>query len=347
MKWFLGLILVIALVAGALFGVGALLLPNDLNVSRHIDVARPRATLYAMANDLRIVKEWSPYYARDPDAQITFSNDGPGPGQSMRWVSSIKEIGSGRMSIVNGAENQRVEYILDLIERATLSSKIELARRPNNHTNVVWSVTADCAHGAINVPCRYMNLLMRRVIERDLDAGLKRLKTLAEQLPNIDFEGLHQMHEEVEPQAYVYVPITTSNQDGEQVEQALNAGLAQVDSFMTANQLTRAGPVIRVTTAWDAEQRRMSFRVGYPFSGPTPLTVVGVQIGQTPSGQALHVIYQGPRARMRETYAQIYAYLEAHRIAMRQGGLPWEVVQNPGSVDGAAPARIDIFVPLQ
>ena len=52
-----------------------------------------------MINDLRIAKEWSPYYARDPDADYAFSGD-PGAGQTMRWVSNVREVGRGRMSIV-------------------------------------------------------------------------------------------------------------------------------------------------------------------------------------------------------------------------------------------------------
>ena len=345
MRWFLGLVLVIALVAGALYGVGRLLLPDELSVTRTTAIARPRATVFAMANDLRILKEWSPYYALDPDADFAFSGE-PGSGQTMRWSSDVRQVGEGRMSIVNSEENRSVESILELRDRATLNTRMEFARAAGG-TNVSWSVSAECAEGAVNVPCRYMNLIMRRMIERDLDSGLGRLKTLSEQLPDVDFEGLEPQIDEVTPQAYVYVPITTSNQDPVQVEGALARGLAQVDEFMTANVLTRAGPQIRVTTEWDAAAQRMSFRVGYPFSGPTPLTVVGVQIGETPSGNAVHVVHEGARAAMPTTYARLYAYLMAHRIQPRDGGLPWEVVLDEGASDGARPMRAEIFVPLQ
>lgn len=347
MKWFLGLVLVVALVAGALYGVGTLLLPNTLSVTRAINVERPRATVFAMSNDLRIVREWSPYYARDPDADYSFSGEAPGAGQTMRWASDVRQVGNGRMSIVRSSENQLVETILELGDRAILNTRLDLARRAEDDTAVSWSVSAECGQGYINVPCRYMNLIMRGMIERDLDDGLARLKTLSEQLPDVDFEALRPEFETIEPQAYVYTPVTTSNQDSAQVDAALHAGIDQVGAFMSAHELVRAGPQMRVTTAWEAEQQRMSFRVGYPFSGPTPLTVVGVQIGETPSGRAMRVMHQGPRAQMRNTYAEIYAYLQAHRIALREDGLPWEVVHSEGSADGARPSQVEIFVPLQ
>ncbi|NJP21289.1 MAG: hypothetical protein HC763_22370, partial [Hydrococcus sp. CRU_1_1] len=79
--------LIVALIAGALYGVGRFLLPNTLEVTRTAAIERPRASVFAMINDLRIAKEWSPYYARDPDADYAFNGD-PGQGQSMRWISA-------------------------------------------------------------------------------------------------------------------------------------------------------------------------------------------------------------------------------------------------------------------
>ena len=344
MKWFLGLLLVVALILGALFGVGFFLLPNALAVTRTVTIERPRAAVFAMINDLRIVKEWSPYYARDPDAQYAWNGE-PGPGQSMRWVSDVRDVGNGRMSIVHSTENESVEGILSLQERATLNTRIDVQKRGGHQTGVSWAVTAECAEGYINVPCRYMNLILRGMVERDLDAGLARLKTLAEQLPDVDFEGLRPEQENVSPQAYVYSPVTTSNTDPAIVETALHDGLAAVNDFMVRNAIQRAGPEMRVTTEWDPTAQRMSFRVGYPFSGPLPLTVVGVQIGQTPSGPALRVIHQGPRSQMRSTYERIYAYLAAHRIERAEDGMPWEVVLNEGAEN--QPMQVEIFVPLK
>ncbi|MFZ2031655.1 MAG: SRPBCC family protein [Vitreimonas sp.] len=345
MRWFLGLVLVIALVCGALYGVGLFLLPNSLAVTRTLTVNRPRASVFAMSNDLRIAKEWSPLYAQDPDADYAFGGDGPGEGQSMRWASNNREIGSGRMSIVNSVENQSIDAILDITNRATLNSHMDF--RPGaGSTAVSWSLSAQCGAGAVNVPCRYMNLVMRPVIERRMDAGLRRLKTLAEQLPNIDFEHLNPQFDSYEPQTFVYSTVDTPTNDQAQVDSAEALALQQVRQFMSQYNLTPSAPLMRVVTNYDAGHARMSFRVGYPFASTAPTTVVGVQIGQTPSGEAMHVMVRGTREQVRNTYEQMYAYLQAHRIAPREGGKPWEVVHDAGSADGSAPTQIEIFVPL-
>jgi effector-binding domain-containing protein len=345
MRWFLGLVLVIALVAGALYGVGRFLLPNTLEVTRTTPIERPRAAVFAMVNDLRIAKEWSPYYARDPDAEYAFSGD-PGPGQTMRWSSNVRAVGSGRMSIVSSTDNEVVESILEIHDRATLNARMQLIRG-EDITSAGWTVTAECAEGWINVPCRYMNLVMRGMIERELDSGLARLKTLAEQLPDVDFENLNPQFETIEPQMFVYSVVETSANDLAEVNRAETIGLEQVRRFMAEYNLTQAGPLVRVVTHFDVNTNRMSFRVGYPFAGPAPLTVVGVQIGETPSGETMHVLVEGTRRQVQAAYAQMHAYLQAHRIPLRENGLPWEVVHDPGAADGSTPTRLEIFMPLQ
>jgi effector-binding domain-containing protein len=336
MRWFLWLLLVVALITGVLYGVGRFLLPNNLEVTRTASIERPRASVFAMINDLRISKEWSPYYARDPDADYAFNGD-PGEGQSMRWISNVREVGRGRMSIVSSSENEEVQSILEMGDRATLNSVIAL-RPGESATSVAWTV---------NVPCRYMNLIMRGMVQNELDSGLTRLKTLTEQLPNVNFEGLSPQFDTIEPQNFVYSVVETSAVDLAEVNRAEAMGLEQVRRFMSEYQLTEAGPLVRVVTEYDQASNRMSFRVGYPFSGPTPLTVVGVQIGQTPSGEAMHVLVEGSRRQIQTAYAQMYAYMQAHRIPMRENGLPWEVVHAQGPVDGSSPTRLEIYMPLQ
>lgn len=344
MRWFLGLLLVVALIAGALYGVGRFLLPNSLEVTRDVAIQRPRAAVFAMINDLRIVREWSPYYARDPDAEYAFGGEGPGAGQTMRWISNVRQVGTGRMSIVSSSTNEEVEGILELGNRATLNSRF-LVRPVQGGSAVAWSVSAQCAEGATNVPCRYMNLVLRGMIERDLDSGLTRLKTLTEQLPNVDFEQLNPQFDAVEPRQFVFSVVETSATNTEEITRAEERGIAQVRDFMTAYNLVQDGPLLRVVTQFDPDSDRMSFRVGYAFSGPPPLSVVGVQIGQTPSGNAMHVLVEGTTAQVRAAYLQMYTYLQAHRMPQRENGLPWEVVHQRGAE--GAPSRVEIFIPLE
>ena len=170
MRWFLWLLLVVALITGVLYGVGRFLLPNKLEVTRTASIERPRAAVFAMINDLRIAKEWSPYYARDPDADYAFNGD-PGEGQSMRWISNVREVGRGRMSIVE-FERERRSAVDPGNGRPRDAEFRESHCAPGESaTSVEWTVTADCAEGAVNVPCRYMNLIMRGMVKASSTAA--------------------------------------------------------------------------------------------------------------------------------------------------------------------------------
>lgn len=336
---------VVALILGALYGVGYFLLPNNLDVTRTVSIARPRAAVFAMANDLKIAREWSPYYARDPDAEYSFSGD-PGAGQVMRWTSVSRQVGSGRMTIVRSTDNREIDSVLQLGDRATFNARMMIERTASG-ASVAWTVSAVCQQGWVNVPCRYMNLVLARIIQTDVNDALSRLKTLAEQLPNVDFEGLAPEFVTAPAQPFVYSAAQTSAANQVEVDRALAMGIDAVQRFMAESALTPAGPLVRQTTAWNAADQRMSFNVGYPFSGPTPLTVVNVQIGQTPSGQAMKLLHVGSRASMQDTYAKAYAYLQAHRIPLREEGLPWEVVLADGAESDPSSTRIEIYIPLQ
>ncbi len=351
MRWFLGLVLVIALVTGALYGVGRFLLPNALDVTRTTQVERPRASVFAMINDLRIAREWSPYNARDPEAEYSISPE-PGAGQTMRWVSNRREIGSGRMSIVRSMENESVESIIEIGERATLNSHVELVANEGN-TAVAWSVSAVCAEGWINVPCRYMNLIMRSTIENDLDSGLARLKDRAEQLPPYDFEGYDIIALPVPQQDVMFVDVTLSNaaptfDDRSRAEQQGIAAL--MVAITAAGGQADLSTLVRIFPQDNGVGGRYRFSVGYPYSGPAPV-LIGARVGQTPGGAALRATFVGRRSQVPAMYQRLEAYRQAHRIALRPGAEAWEVVTavaQPEGHDANDPIeRTEIFYPIQ
>jgi effector-binding domain-containing protein len=178
---------------------------------------------------------------------------------------------------------------------------------------------------------------------------------MSEQLPDVDFEGLEPEFVTLPPQPYLYSPVSVSRGQiadpqelARRVESAMEQGRREAEEALTQNQLVRAGALLRVTTQFDDE--RIAFRVGYPFSGPAPLSLAGEEIGETPSGRAMRVVHEGPRQALSETYARAYAYLRAHHVELRDQGFPWEVVMSEAADAAANPnarVRIEIYYPVQ
>ncbi len=372
MRVLLGLLAAIAVIAGAAFGVGYFLLPNTLDVSRSLLIERPRATVYAQIGDLRQVKEWSPYFALDPEAQWTFEGEA-GPGQIMRWSSDVARVGAGDMRIVAARPNETVDLLIRAGEGESFDSQI-VVRPAQRGANVTWLVRAQCAPGAMMVPCRYANLMLQRSIGEDLQTGLTRLKAMTEDLSDVDFEGLQPDFVTLPGQPFLYVEATIVKDQptAEDMQEADAGSVAQLRAFLRDAQpaLSTSGPLHRLIAVWEPQNARYVFRLGYPFAGPAPLTLVGVQVGRTPSGRHMRVLHVGMRADLRATYARAYAYMEAHHIAARGDGLPWEVVLQsdaptppaatstplradqlpdapPAPPPGSGPVRIEVYFPIE
>ena len=351
MKWFLGLVLAVALVLGGLYVYGRFFMPNTLEVTSTTLVERPRASVFAMINDLRIAQEWSPYNARDPDADYAFSET-PGEGQTMRWNSNVREIGSGRMSILHSIENETVESLIEIEDRATLNSRIELSRR-DQATHVSWSIGAACADGWINVPCRYMNWIMHSTIKGQLDSGLARLKDRAEQLPAADFEGFDIVEVSEAAENVIFVDVTLANAapsfaDRDLAERRGVAALA--DAVATAGGEAQARTLLRVFPQNNGAGGLYRFSVGHPYSGPAPM-LVGARVGATPGGRALRATFVGRRSLVPAMYPRLEAYRQSHRISLRPGADAWEVataVPQPAGGDLSDPVeRTEIYFPIE
>ncbi|MEZ6022596.1 MAG: hypothetical protein R3C16_04085 [Hyphomonadaceae bacterium] len=71
-----------------------------------------------------------------------------------------------------------------------------------------------------------MNLVLNGEV-RHLESGLNRLKTLAEQLPNVNFEGLDPQFDTIEPRNFVYAVVETSSVDLDEINRAENLAIGQ------------------------------------------------------------------------------------------------------------------------
>ena len=356
MRAFAAILAVLLVIVGGLFGVGYFLLPSAMVVTRHIDVARPRAGVYAILDNLRTFNEWTPWSAADGQAEYTFEGEA-GVGQTATWVSKGGGVGSGSQTIVRSVDNQRVESVVDFGPRGSAKIVWALEKIPAG-SRVIWSMTSDCTRNPIYVPCRYLNLVSKSAIEADYEAGLDRLKTLAEQLPMVDFESLQPEYLQAAPVDYAFVendvtraappegatPDAAAELDAaysRHVSNAIAESLAVVQGRLTESGATASGPPVMVTVS--SGDDRIVFRVGYPFQGATPATDPRVAIGHTPSGRAIKFVHIGPSQAMRQTYLMIDAYLRAHRI--QASGGPWEIHTRP---DGdPATQRREIYIPIR
>jgi hypothetical protein len=110
--------------------------------------------------------------------------------------------------------------------------------------------------------------------------------------------------------------------------------------------------LVRVFPPPTANNGHYTFSIGYTFTGSPPSQLVGVRVGQTPGGNAVRAMYVGPRSQIPMMYERIRAFMQAHRIAPRDGADAWEIVHStePPAPNAANPndpvEHTEIFYPI-
>ncbi|QQQ00228.1 SRPBCC family protein [Lysobacter enzymogenes] len=171
LKGLLYLILLLALVCVG----GGLLLPSTTHVERSISIDRPPAQVYAMIDSFKRFNEWSPWYAMEPEAKYSYSGPESGVGARMAWDGET--VGRGSQQIEASAP-QKIVLALEFDgSRATASYALAAE---GDGTRVTWALDSD--HG-YNPIARWFGLLMEKMVGKDYEQGLARLKQVLENDP--------------------------------------------------------------------------------------------------------------------------------------------------------------------
>lgn len=175
----LKLLALLLLAAVAVVFVLASRKPDTINVQRtaHIQAAPERILPLLSDFHSHAWGAWSPYETKDPDMQRTLSGAASGVGAIYEWHGD-RNIGAGRMEITEAAAD-RVLIKLDFKEPFEAHNIAEFTLQPQSEaTQVTWSM-----RGPANWISKLLGVFidMDTMIGRDFEAGLDKLKTLAEQ----------------------------------------------------------------------------------------------------------------------------------------------------------------------
>lgn len=97
-----GLVAIVVVVVG-----GAYMLPGTARVERAIVINAEPAKIYAIAADLKRMKDWSPVLMPDAKADVRLEGAAGGVGQKVVWTSANPQVGSGSQTVVRATRTSR------------------------------------------------------------------------------------------------------------------------------------------------------------------------------------------------------------------------------------------------
>lgn len=146
-------------------------------VTRSIDVDAEADTLHALVDDFHEWPKWSPWEDLDPHQQRTYSGAERGVGARYAW-SGNRKAGRGSMEIV-GSVPEQVDVRLVFEKPWKADNPVAFRFEPTGaRTRVTWTMSGD-NKGVAAVFAKVVN--MDKLLGRDFEKGLSRLKAVAEQ----------------------------------------------------------------------------------------------------------------------------------------------------------------------
>lgn len=150
--------------------------PETLHVERSINIKATPEKIFPFINDFHLWDEWTPYN-KDPAMKKRYSGSDSGKGAHYAWEGN-KEVGKGEITIADTTPPQKLVFNLHMIkpfEGRNVATFTLIAN--GDSTRVTWSL--DAKHRLLQ---KTMSLFFNldRMIGRDFEVGLARLKAVAE-----------------------------------------------------------------------------------------------------------------------------------------------------------------------
>jgi K+-transporting ATPase KdpF subunit len=152
--------------------------PDTFRVERTATIKAPPERIFPLINDFQRWGAWSPFEKKDPAMKRTLSGAPSGSGAVYEWDGN-KEIGQGRMEIVESLPPSRVTLKLDFTRPFKAHNIVDFTLEPRgDSTQVTWAI-----HGPSPFISKVMGIVfnMDKMIGKDFEAGLAALKTVSEQ----------------------------------------------------------------------------------------------------------------------------------------------------------------------
>lgn len=151
--------------------------PDRFRYERSATIGAPPESVFPLIEDFHRWRVWSPYEERDPGMQREYSGTARGRGAIYAWDGN-KQVGCGRMEIVEAVPSSRVAIKLDFFKPFKASNVAEFVIEPTTEgTRVTWAM-----HGASPFMSKLMGLVfdMDRIVGKDFEVGLEKLRAVAE-----------------------------------------------------------------------------------------------------------------------------------------------------------------------
>jgi hypothetical protein len=149
---------------------------SSYEVARSTTIGADPARVHALVNDFHEWQRWSPWEDLDPDLERSYTGPDSGLGAHYAW-SGNRKAGAGSMEITGSAPDA-IDVQLEFLKPFAAVNQVRFTMTPiAGGTDVEWRMTGE-QKGLWGLVGRFLN--MDKLVGKDFEKGLARLKTAAE-----------------------------------------------------------------------------------------------------------------------------------------------------------------------
>ncbi|HEY6984913.1 MAG TPA: SRPBCC family protein [Rhodanobacteraceae bacterium] len=254
--------LVIVFVLAVIVGV---LLPSHGHVERSVEVSSPLRQVYDSVNTFHRYPEWSALRRMDPQTRFTLEGPEAGQGARVKWSSAAQQVGEGSLEIAKTEQDSKVTMAIDNAwsgENKTYT--VTLVPAQNGKTVTInWAYDADYGW---NLIWRYAGLYIHGDPASQIASNLSNISAMLASFPNVDYKD--QKIDIIDVTAKpVLLVATKAKRSLEEVADATDTAVKQIEAIMKKANLSAAGPTMTITTNWGEED--YAFSVAVPVDQTT------------------------------------------------------------------------------
>jgi uncharacterized protein YndB with AHSA1/START domain len=158
-------------------------LPDNFRISRSTVIDAAPEVVFRHINDFHNWVDWSPWAKLDPNMKAEYGGTPQGYGAIYSW-SGDKQVGVGRMEIVESRQGERIRIKLEFKKPFKAKNDVQFDLKPlgENSTEVTWAMSG---HHEFMGKAMYKFMNVDKALGAQFDRGLAELKRVVESQPKI------------------------------------------------------------------------------------------------------------------------------------------------------------------
>lgn len=173
---YIAIYIIVSLIVLVLFL--SLIAPKTYDVSRSVEIAKPKDEVFTYLRSLKNMDEWSPWAKKDPNMEKKFTGTDGEVGSQSYWNGN-KEVGEGEQEIKRIFDGERIESELRFLKpfKSTSDCYTKVEDLGEGNTKVTWGFS-----GNNKFPMNIMTLFksMDSMVGPDFEDGMASLKRILE-----------------------------------------------------------------------------------------------------------------------------------------------------------------------